>query len=907
MSEDLKSIDENPKGYHSTSVEYEEPNNNNINNTDKLTESERSDKDEKSDKIDKTSIKDDESSLQKELDQIETDFATLSNNFKKRRLSKNEMDFLESEMNLDLETVTDADFDIHLQKLIGDNVSTADHKIEKVPFKEPKKILDNEELQPKEQSVLRNPTIVEEAISNVRESENIEITRSNVTKEAEIKKNVPDIVEKPLSKNKTFTKTNKKNNKQTTSFIIGSTTTDTYKGRSIPANSELLKDTEQSSVLQAYRDLVNNGRASDIKEANHVNAQLSALPLLLTAPDNLSFNVQMLINTLPVLDNLATQILRIIAKGPYQKVMELVSNRESYTGIAFGNLIELFETTKRIYNSEESPFFTVENITFGIWKYGYPAPNFLKGREDTIEGTLRKVNLATFLLATLGLIDLGFFFLNEAFLDVFCPPQNLDPTDSLTFVRDQAMFEKGHKSEKFLKYQKNQTKFLKAQAILYLELKTQAYISAIELGDRSKEDIIHDLFPENMDDILLRRKDPFFDPEIKIERNATFFTPAELDFLSRCDFRKQTLLNSSTDSSLMEKYEWIKFLNDLLEYVSKNVGFLIWGPKGKLSSELNKLNALKEPSTLKVEQDELDELLEESKLSEEEYRKRKIELLEKTLAESANQSLETDSVIDVIQTKADSKEPSALPESPTSKEGEFNGEKFESLHFPTSKASKSKSKSTKKTKQNRPSTFRRIWTDEEEAALREGLKLKGTHWTAILELFGPGGQINESLKNRSSLQLKDKARNWKFYYIKNNLPIPDYLSKATGDLDKYKKAISSTNTKTNNTPHIPAPPPGPHKKILRKDRMMDYVEPSGKRQKTESKDKSVSENIAETSTSVNVVNSFAEAEEAVYQDMFKELLPVDADTTKEVSKGDALVHDEVVASELKDLVAQAFK
>ncbi|GAV29832.1 hypothetical protein PMKS-003337 [Pichia membranifaciens] len=746
-----------------------------------------------------------ESNLEKELHEIETDFSTLSNNFKKRRLSKNEMDFLETELNLDINSIADADFDIHLQKLMADNVTHTDH-IEK------------------KQNGLE-ASVGEVKSSDDKGDRNFE-EKQTVEEPQKAKDEIVDTPQTQQHKERNGGKVNNETNgtreaatdlgKSTKkSNAITSTTTDTYKGVSIPANSELLKSSETQSVLQAYRDLMQDPGRTNMKEVNHVNAQLSALPLLLTAPDHLSFNVQMLINTLPVLDNLATQILRIIAKGPYQKIMELVSNRESYTGIAFGNLVELFETTKRIYNSEESPFFTVENITFGLWKYGQQAPLFLKGREDTIEGTLRKVNLSTFLLATLGLIDLGFFFLNEAFLDVFCPPQNLEPSESLSLLRDKSLLDVLRKENRSVKAQRNQTKFLKAQAILYLELKTQAYISAIELGDRSKEDIIHDLFPDNMDEILLRRKDPFYEAAgIKLERNSALFTPAELDFLSRCDFRKQTLLNSEADSSLMEKYEWIKFLNDLLEYVSKNVGFLIWGPKGKLSSELNRLNTLISAETTldKANQGSADSYASpsEEEGGSEDAKKRKIEDPHEQRGTDTNNDSMTDT--------------------------------------------SSKNKGTKRPRANRPSTFRRIWTAEEEETLKKGLMQKGTHWTAILELYGPGGTINENLKNRSSLQLKDKARNWKIYYTKNKLPIPSYLQKAIGDNDKYKRAATGAD---------PLKRPG-----------------TGFRP-----------------------TEFVSTEPSEYNEMFSGLLP-EAKGEDKMGSGS---HEEVVTSELKDLVAEAFK
>ena len=137
--------------------------------------------------------------------------------------------------------------------------------------------------------------------------------------------------------------------------------------------------------------------------------------------------------------------------------------------------------------------------------------------------------------------------------------------------------------------------------------------------------------------------------------------------------------------------------------------------------------------------------------------------------------------------------------------------------------------------------------------MKEGLKKKGTHWTAILELYGPGGQINENLKNRSSLQLKDKARNWKMYYIKNNLPVPEYLQKARIPLSRPTmtgKAVENGN---------------------------------------------------------NSVTRGEFTESDAYDEMFEELLP--GTSTSEKANGDKepAVGDEVVASELKDLVAEAFK
>lgn len=656
------------------------------------------------------------------------------------------------------------------------------------------------------------------------------------------------------------------------SRTVAAAETTSYKGLSVPANSALLK--QDASVLSAYRSLLaennanNNGNVPSI-----VDAQLSALPLFLTAPNSLSFNVQLLINTLPVLDNLATQILRIITKCPYQKVMELVSNRDSsYSGIAFSNLVELFETTKRVYNSEESPFFTVENITFGLWSYGESPPAFLRGREDTIEGTLRKVNLATFLLATLGLIDLGFFFLNEAFLDVFCPPQNLDPAETLSNLKQNDPFilndiKSASATSKLFTQQRASTKFLKQQALLFLELKTQAYISALELGDRSKEEIISDLFPEILPELLLRRRDIDWKSKLENELNGgklsdivsngdftpssqimnrvkIIFTPAEYDFLQRCTLRKASLLKESTSkrnqepkhsnpeertdnvskedstevsdeenkeqesviepinlADLMSKYEWVRFLNDLLDYVSRNVGFLIWGPKGKISVAFEKKRLLSQQQKKSNETGNLKTSLEGV-----------IKTEDNTDSGAANDKRLTDDKADRSSSKetenpANNKRTSSeagLDDTSAANTTKDLPSETIAAHDPASIPEQDKLVSTEsntelisneiinkpsavKKPKNRPATFRRVWTEAEESALREGLKSKGTQWTAILELFGPGGRVNESLKNRTSLQLKDKARNWKLWYIKNNVEVPDWLMGATGSLNKVSK------------------------------------------------------------------------------------------------------------------------
>ncbi len=60
--------------------------------------------------------------------------------------------------------------------------------------------------------------------------------------------------------------------------------------------------------------------------------------------------------------------------------------------------------------------------------------------------------------------------------------------------------------------------------------------------------------------------------------------------------------------------------------------------------------------------------------------------------------------------------------------------------------------------------------------------VKGPHWSQILQLFGPNGSISDILKDRSQVQLKDKARNLKLFFLKTASEMPFYLQHVTGEL-----------------------------------------------------------------------------------------------------------------------------
>ncbi|KAM3559805.1 hypothetical protein ARSEF4850_003961 [Beauveria asiatica] len=93
------------------------------------------------------------------------------------------------------------------------------------------------------------------------------------------------------------------------------------------------------------------------------------------------------------------------------------------------------------------------------------------------------------------------------------------------------------------------------------------------------------------------------------------------------------------------------------------------------------------------------------------------------------------------------------------------------------------SKSSAHTRREGIHSTRRPWTQEEEKALMAGLDMvKGPHWSQILTLFGQSGTISDILKDRTQVQLKDKARNLKLFFLKTNSEMPYYLQAVTGEL-----------------------------------------------------------------------------------------------------------------------------
>lgn len=203
-----------------------------------------------------------------------------------------------------------------------------------------------------------------------------------------------------------------------------------------------------------------------------------------------------------------------MARATYHEILTIAMKPDTDPGQAYANLKSLFDHTKKVYSAQE-PFLN---------------PFELRLPEKQQMDIIRKANMATFVSSVFGSQDVGFYHLNENFLD--------------TFIADGG-------------------RLLKSQAQLFLDLKTQAYISAVQNTDRNGVDILADLFPDDLDARLLKRRP-----------GAKQLAPSENEFVQRARNRKKALLdelsNQATLKQLPEKYVWEDFLRDISTYVSKN-------------------------------------------------------------------------------------------------------------------------------------------------------------------------------------------------------------------------------------------------------------------------------------------------------------------------------------------------
>ncbi|KAI9703803.1 MAG: TTAGGG repeat binding factor [Candelina mexicana] len=484
-------------------------------------------------------------------------------------------------------------------------------------------------------------------------------------------------------------------------------------------------------------------------------------------------SLQLKVQSLPILDNLSTQILNTLAKGSHKDTLMIVTEPESDRGQAYLQLKSLFDHTKKVYSSQE-PFLSAFD---------------LKLHEPAHFDTIRKANLTTFVSSVFGSQDVGFYHLNEYFLDTFVPDGG---------------------------------RLLKSQAGLFLELKTQAYISAMSNGERSREEILEDLFPEDLEERLLARR-----------LGAKALAPSEADFVKRARSRRDHLLaepDNDAMATLPDKYVWEDFLRDVTTYVSKNFDAIVTplydqqarrGPRGRPSVYSTGDFQAEDMQSQNGINDQQPEVLNEHNRTQEQEASHQ-DIVEKA-ARAAQIALQGEffgGPQEEPQLQQQHYQPQEHYQQPPQQDQEQQ-QRLEFVHnsvdnfghpaadvptipyhtqtaptqvlYERARQAATAKASPSNRRAGLPSQ-RRPWTTEEENALMAGLdRVKGPHWSQILAMFGPGGTINESLKDRNQVQLKDKARNLKLFFLKSGIEVPYYLQFVTGELKTRAPAQAAKN------------------------------------------------------------------------------------------------------------------
>ncbi|OWP02228.1 hypothetical protein B2J93_5615 [Marssonina coronariae] len=440
----------------------------------------------------------------------------------------------------------------------------------------------------------------------------------------------------------------------------------------------------------------------------------------------------MRIFSLPMLESLSTQMLSILAQGPYTETIRIVQDPESEPGQAYATLKSLFDQTKRIY-SKDSLFLSADELNV---------------KEPEHRATIRIANLASFSAAVFG-SSVGFYELGSPFIDIVTP--------------EGACIEK-------------------EPGELLVDLKTQMYLSMVTSEEQfeTKEDILEEMFPLDFEDLLRKRH-----PDTPLSKD-------EREMIELVNSRRDFLMKEHTDvesiQALSEKFGWEGFLTSVSGYLKNNYEPLL--------APYMKRHALTAPASPRQTLHWNALVSQENTMNGDQISCSATNSFDQDI--SIHVQLAADEVLKALgytsQTQGNIVISQPQPLSPNSLQSPQDFKYVNRVPYPTQSAPTQvlyeKARRAASTKSNhvgvrRPGTpsQRRPWTNEEENTLMAGLdQVKGPHWSQILALYGPNGSLNDVLRDRNQVQLKDKARNLKLFFLKSGIEVPYYLQCVTGEL-----------------------------------------------------------------------------------------------------------------------------
>ena len=479
------------------------------------------------------------------------------------------------------------------------------------------------------------------------------------------------------------------------------------------------------------------------------------------------------LDNLPILSNLAGQLLSVLAKMTPHESLGLAKNVAMPNYQEYRTIRTLLDPVHNLYRT--GPSFLI------------PAQLGLNSVSQA--EILRKANQALWLTSIFS-GEIGLRDMDQSFLFNFVPEGG---------------------------------KLLKSQGIIFLELKTQAFITAHRVRAADPRVVLADLFSHDMDQRILSRRP-----------GTRSLAPSEHEFLKRLSSRRDILAEDIRLNRLEElqtRYGWNEFNRETSNYISKNYGTGV----SSVSSALQSGTYTFGPSVQDQMQQEFSvhdppmPALGSPTPTALEYPQRPLESYPTMLPDNMDEwkaQLARAWVVAMGDTPppfAPPPPPASTPtqqapaEAPTKTAGVTPKMQPQFQHYNPASANAStknnspvpedpeiphvsqtaptqvlyerareaatvKANAKVVPKPDSPSQ-RRPWTQEEESALMTGLdQVKGPHWSQILAMYGRGGSINESLKDRNQVQLKDKARNLKLFFLKNIVEVPYYLQEVTGDL-----------------------------------------------------------------------------------------------------------------------------
>ncbi|KAG9231801.1 telomere repeat binding factor-domain-containing protein [Amylocarpus encephaloides] len=429
----------------------------------------------------------------------------------------------------------------------------------------------------------------------------------------------------------------------------------------------------------------------------------------------------MWVMSLPILENLSIQLLSTLAHGPYTEIINIISTPDSEQGQAYATIKSLFDQTKKIYSKNES-FLSADDLSFTDPKH---------------RSIIRNTNMAAFVASVFGSQEVGFYELNSWFLNIFTPERKTMESSA---------------------------------GMLFVNLKTQMYLSACgeEDNDRTKEDILEEIFPSALGDMVMSRH-----PEVQLSQS-------EKGFLSECQSRKAYLssIPSTAESifTLSEQFPWEHFLQDLSIHIGQAYSALLQ-PYMK-RHDLTSPTSPRGPSRTNAERTQRPEPSNHLAAAEMTAQQALLGINVHRLVQQHNGASE------------DPQEHCAPPLVATYQpSSQTNNIPYHTQSAPTQvlynlarQAAVAKT-NPGNSRQPGPPSQRRPWSTEEENALMAGLdRVRGPHWSQILALYGEKGSISNILSDRNQVQLKDKARNLKLFFLKSDIEVPYYLQSVTGEL-----------------------------------------------------------------------------------------------------------------------------